>query len=91
MRPFSDEWSVGEALPLACTNCRGDICLINFITQPMPIRKILEHLGEPLEPPYVTPARGPPVARNDLVPADDGHSRHQATPEDTPMIDIHQR
>jgi hypothetical protein len=30
---------------------RGDIRLIAFITDPGPIRKILAHLGEPLEPP----------------------------------------
>jgi len=32
-------------------NCGGDIRLIAFITEPGPIRKILTHLGEPLEPP----------------------------------------
>ena len=31
--------------------CGGDIRLISFITEPGPIRKILTHLGEPLEPP----------------------------------------
>ena len=82
---------VGEAFPLACPNCGGDICLISFITQPGPIRKILEHVGEALEPPYVTPARGPPVAWDDLVQAEDDGSLHQASPEDLPMIDIHRR
>jgi hypothetical protein len=52
---------VGEEFPLACPNCGGDIRLIGFITQLGPIQKILEHLGEPLVPPYVSPARVPPV------------------------------
>ncbi len=52
---------VGEEFPLECPNCGGDIRLIAFITEPGPIRKILTHLGEPLEPPPVSPARGPPI------------------------------
>ena len=82
---------LGEAFPLACPNCGGDIRLISFITQPETIRKILTHLGEPLVPPPVSPARGPPVDWNDLVQADDDRSLHQASPNDLPMIDIHRR
>ena len=48
---------VGEEFPLGCPNCGGDIRLIAFITQPGPIRKILTHLGEPLEPPHRPGAR----------------------------------
>lgn len=40
---------------------RGDIRLIAFTTQLEPIRKIPTHLGAPLEPPPVLPARGPPT------------------------------
>ena len=82
---------VGEAFPLACPNCGGDIRLISFITQPEKIRKILTHVGEPLEPPPVSPARGPPVDWDDLVQAENDHSLYQATPDDLPMIDIHRR
>ena len=82
---------LGEAFPLACPNCGGDIGLISFITQPGPIRKILTHVGEPLVPPPVSPARGPPVDWDDLVQAEDDRSLHQASPEDVPMIDIHRR
>jgi hypothetical protein len=46
---------VAEEFPLECPNCGGDIRLIAFITEPGPIRKILAHLAEPLEPP--PPAR----------------------------------
>jgi hypothetical protein len=52
---------VGEEFPLECPNCGGDIRLIAFITKPGPIRKIRTHLGEPLEPPPVSAARGPPT------------------------------
>ena len=82
---------VGEEFPLVCPNCGGDIGLISFITQPETIRKVLTHLGEPLVPPPVSPARGPPVAWDDLVQAEDYSSLHQASPEDVPMIDIHRR
>ncbi len=41
---------------MACPNCGGDIRLISFITDPGPIRKILTHVGEPLETPHVSPA-----------------------------------
>ncbi len=52
---------VGEAFSLACPNCGGDIRLVNFIANPVTIRQILTHLGEPLVPPPVPPARGPTV------------------------------
>ena len=80
---------VGEEFPLACPNCGGDVRLISFITQLKSIRKILTHQGEPLEPHFVSPARGPPVAWDDLVQAEDDHSLHQALSDDLPMIDIH--
>ena len=55
---------VGEEFPLECPNCGGDIRLIAFITEPGPIRKILTHRGEPLEPPPVSPARRPLCAND---------------------------
>ena len=54
---------VGEKFPLQCTNCGGDIRLIAFIIELGPIRKLLTHLGELLEPPPVFPARGPAPQR----------------------------
>ena len=70
---------VGEEFPLACPNCGGDIRLIAFITEPGPIRKILEALGEPLEPPPVSPARGPPTDWGELVQIHDDRDVFQAT------------
>jgi hypothetical protein len=42
---------VGEEFPLKCPACGGEIRLIAFITETGLIRKILPHLGEPVEPP----------------------------------------
>jgi hypothetical protein len=80
---------VGEEFPLECPNCGGDIRLIAFITEPGPIRKILTHLGEPLEPPPISPARGPPTAWGELVQAHDDRDVFQGRIDELPVIDIH--
>jgi len=80
---------VGEAFPLECPNCGGDIRLISFITEPGPIRKILTHLGEPLEPPPISPARGPPTDWGELVQVHDDRDVFQSSPDELPAIDIH--
>jgi len=74
---------------LACPTCGCDIRLIAFINGPGPIRKILTHLGEPLEPPPILPARGPPTDWGELVQADDDRDVLQACPDELPAIDIH--
>ena len=53
------------------------------------IEKILTHLGEPLEPPPVSPARGPPTDWGELVQAHDDRGVFQALPDELPVIDIH--
>jgi hypothetical protein len=80
---------VGEEFPLECPNCGGDIRLIAFITQPGPIRKILTHLGEPLEPPPISPARGPPTDWVELTQAHDDRDVFQGRIDELPVIDIH--
>ena len=80
---------VGEEFPLECPGCGGDIRLIAFITDPGPIRKILTHLGEPLEPPPVSPARGPPTDWGELVQVHDDRDVFQSSPDEMPAIDIH--
>jgi hypothetical protein len=80
---------VGEEFPLECPNCGGDIRLIAFVTEPGPIRKILVYVGEPLEPPLVSPARGPPADSADLAQAHDDLESFQASPDELPAIDIH--
>ena len=82
---------VGEEFPLECPTCGGDIRLIAFITEPGPIRKILTHLGEPLEPPPVSPARGPPTDWGELLQIHDDRDVFQASPDELPAIDIHNR
>jgi hypothetical protein len=80
---------VGKEFPLECPGCGGDIRLIAFITDPGPIRKILTHLGEPLEPPPVSPARGPPTDWVELVQVQDDRAIFRASPDELPVIDIH--
>jgi len=69
--------------------CGVDIRLIAFIAEPGPIRKILTHLGEPLEPPPVSPALGPPTDWGELVQVHDDRAIFQASPDELPVIDIH--
>ena len=78
-----------EGFPLECPGCGGDIRLIAFITEPGPSRKILPHLCEPLEPPSVSPGRGPPADWGELVQARDDWALFQASPDELPVIDIH--
>ncbi len=80
---------VGEEFPPECPACGGDIWLIAFITEPGPIRKILTHLGEPLEPPPVSRARGPPTAWGELVQMYDDREAVQGRIDQLPAIDIH--
>ena len=80
---------VGEEFPLECPACGGDIRLISFITEPGPIRKILTHLGEPLEPPPVSPPRGPPTDWGELVQVHDDRAIFQGRIDELPDIDIH--
>jgi hypothetical protein len=70
---------VGEEFPLECPGCGGDIRLIAFITDPGPIRKILSHLGELLEPPPLSPDRGPPTDWGELMQVHDDRAIFQAT------------
>ena len=80
---------IAEAFPLVCPACGGDIRLIAFIVDPGPIRRILSHVGEPVEPPPVSPARGPPTEWNELVQVHDDRDGVQAEDDELPVIDIH--
>ena len=53
------------------------------------MRKIVTHLGEPLEPPLVPPARGPPTDWVELVQAHDEVDAIQASLAELPSIEIH--
>ena len=69
-------------------HCGGDIRLIAFITEPGPIWKILTYLGEPLEPPLVSLARGPPTDWGELVQVHDERDVFQGRIDELPVIDI---
>ena len=68
-----------------------DTSRIAFIVDPGPIRKILTHVGELVEPPPVSPARGPPTEWTELVQAHDDRDVMQAEDDEFPVIDIHSR
>ena len=78
----------GRSFLLRALACGGGIRLIAFITDPGPNRKILTHLGEPLEPPPLSPARGPPTDWGEIVQAHDDRSVFQASPDELTVIDI---
>ena len=80
---------IAEDFPLACPACGADTRLIAFITEPGPIRKILTHLGEPLEPPPIAAARGPPTDWGELIQAHDDREAVQVSPDEPQVIDIH--
>ena len=52
---------IDEVLPLGCPQCGGEIRIIALITDAAARRDILAHLGEPIAPPRIAPARGPPL------------------------------
>ena len=81
-RPPPGHNSTAKNMPLP------GVGLIAFITEPGPIRKILTHLREPLEPPPVSPARGPPTDWGEIVQAHDDRAIFQASPDELPAIDI---
>jgi hypothetical protein len=63
--------------------------LTAFIVDLAPIRKIVAHVGEPVEPPPVSPARGPPTNENEFIQIHDGRDVMQFSADKLPAIDIH--
>jgi hypothetical protein len=61
---------ISECLPLLCPRCGQPMRLIAFILDPPVIERILTHIGEPVTPPAVLPARAPPQAELEFEPAD---------------------
>ncbi|NIO28918.1 MAG: hypothetical protein GTO29_10255 [Candidatus Latescibacteria bacterium] len=64
-RTFPYTWAmllarIYEALPLVCPRCGSSMRIIAFITTSADVKRILEHIGEPSEPPPVSPSRAPP-------------------------------
>jgi hypothetical protein len=78
-----------ETFPLMCPHCGAEMWIIAFITETAAVRGILEHIGEPADPPRIASARGPPqwyedagVVQNwDDESATEDDSLAQAEPE----------
>ena len=49
-----------ECLPLLCPRCGEPMRIIAFVQDPPVVEKILTHIGEPVSPPAILPARSPP-------------------------------
>jgi hypothetical protein len=49
-----------ECLPLRCPKCGEPMRIIAFVLDAPTIERILDHIGEPTQPPAVLPARSPP-------------------------------
>jgi len=50
-----------QILPLRCTLCGSEMRIIAFVTDPLAVKTILAHLGEPTTAPEPARARGPPL------------------------------
>jgi hypothetical protein len=50
-----------EVFPLRYPLCGADMRIIAFVTEAAAVRDILIHLGEPITPSTIGPARGPPL------------------------------
>ena len=46
----------------------ADMQIIAFVTDGVSVRRILEHIGEPADPPRIAPARGPPAWEEEAEP-----------------------
>ncbi len=55
-----------EVLPLVCPHCGGEMRIIAFVSEPEPIKRVLEHIGEASTPPPISRARAPPIEEADL-------------------------
>ena len=51
---------IDERFPLLCAKCGGEIRIIAFITDRGTVRDCVLPRGEPIAPPTIAPARGPP-------------------------------
>ncbi len=71
-----------EVFPLICTNCGGKMSIIASITEAVPIRRILRHIGESDRAPETALARDPPgVQSRAVLTPDHDISALEPTPE----------
>ncbi|QQO55832.1 MAG: hypothetical protein N838_23290 [Thiohalocapsa sp. PB-PSB1] len=57
MLPRSEQARLFKSLPLVCPNCGAYMRIIAFLTEAVPVQRILAHIGEPTEPLPLAPAR----------------------------------
>ena len=50
---------------LQCSKCGGRVQLFGFITDPAPVRQVLEHVGARTTALAIAPAGSPPMALNE--------------------------
>jgi hypothetical protein len=70
-----------EVFPLVCPQCGGELKIVAFLTEAEPLQRILNHIGEPVTPPQVSPARGPP----DWLEADVGQTHLNGSEQAEPV------
>lgn len=72
-----------EVLPLFCPRCGAPMRNIALVTEWRAVQRILDHLGEPSQPPRLAPAaRGPPLTEADVAhPSRDAPPQGESLPE----------
>ncbi len=60
MSYYSVPARIYDLRPLLCSRCSHATRLVAFITDPVAIRRILAHVGEPVRPPTLSTARALP-------------------------------
>ena len=66
-RPWAELLKRSFSIDLCCPKCVATMKLKSFITRQSSLRRLLERLGEPTEPPPRAPARGPPYFKTHAV------------------------
>lgn len=66
--------------PAICGRCGGEMKVVALVTHPDSVARYLRHLGEPTEPPPLTPARGPPYYQSRVL-------RRRPTSQQAEMFD----
>ncbi len=66
--------------PEICDRCGRPMKLVSLVTDPDSIDRYLRHIGEPTEPPRLSPARGPPYYQSRVL-------RRRPSPQQAKMFD----
>jgi hypothetical protein len=76
-----------EVFPLLCPHGGAPMRIIAFVTDTGSVTRILQHLGEPTQPPPVSPARGPPEWEQ---PCDQSPAFDPSAAEPAPALEFDQ-